>query len=137
MLADAAQVSGGKLFILGGGWTRLPTPTFPLQRPFDLAIRVIVPWTETNRKLTFELQMVDEDGKSMLDNAVRAEISVGRPVTIKDGSDQVVPLTLRLPSVKLAKAGRYAFVLSHEDEEVARTAFDLVHKPAAQRPAVG
>lgn len=137
LLADAAQVASGKLFILGGGWARLTTPTLPLRRSFDLALRVVVPWTETNRKLVFELQMVDEDGQSILNNAVRAEISVGRPVELKEGTDQVVPLTLRLPNVKLDNVGRYAFTFSYEGDEITRTAFDLVHKPTTSGTAVG
>jgi Family of unknown function (DUF6941) len=132
LLVDAAQVANGKLYILGGGWARLTTPKLPLVRPFELAVRVVVPWTETNRPLSFELQIETEDGESLLDPAVRADISVGRPVQLKEGTDQVVPLSLRLGSVTLEKAGRYAFILRHEGEEYARTAFDLVQgKPAA------
>jgi len=137
LLADAVQVANGKLFILGGGWARLTAESLPVARAYELAIRVVVPWTETNRKLAFELQMVDEDGKHLLEPAVRADISVGRPVQLKEGTDQVVPLTLRLPNVRLEKEGRYAFTLSHEGEEVARTAFDLVAKVVAAKPAVG
>ena len=81
--------------------------------------------------------MVDEDGKHLLDPVVRAEISVGRPVQLKEGTDQVVPLTLRLPNVRLESEGRYAFTLSHEGKEVARTAFDLVAKVVAHQRAVG
>ncbi|MGD9715058.1 MAG: hypothetical protein AB7V46_23820, partial [Thermomicrobiales bacterium] len=65
LLADAVQVANGKLFILGGGWARLTVDALPVTRPFELAIRVVVPWTETNRKLSYELQMVDEDGKGL------------------------------------------------------------------------
>lgn len=137
MLADAAQVANGKLFILGGGWARLTAESMPVVRAYELAIRVVVPWTETNRKLTFELQLVDEDGKALLDPVVRADISVGRPVQLKEGTDQVVPLTLRLPSVRLDREGRYAFTLTFEGEEVARTAFDLVAKAPVQSRAVG
>jgi len=137
LLADAAQVANGKLFVLGGGWARLTADALPVSRAYELAVRVVVPWTETNRKLSFDLQMVDEDGKHLLDPVVRAEISVGRPVQLKEGTDQVVPLTLRLPNVRLEKEGRYAFTLSHEGEEVARTAFDLMAKVPAARPPVG
>jgi hypothetical protein len=137
LLADAVQVANGKLFILGGGWARLTAESLPVVRSYELAVRVVVPWTETNRKLSFELQMVDEDGKTLLDPVVRADISVGRPVQLKEGTDQVVPLTLRLPSVRLEREGRFAFTLTFEGEEVARTAFDLVVKAQTQPGAVG
>lgn len=135
LLADAVQVANGKLFILGGGWARLTVEALPVNRPFELAVRVVVPWTETNRKLPFEMQLVDEDGKGLLDQVVRADISVGRPVQLKEGTDQVVPLALRLPNVRLEREGRYAFSLMFGGEEVARTAFDLVLKAPAQTRA--
>jgi len=137
LLADAVQVANGKLFILGGGWARLTVESLPVSRPFELAVRVVVPWNETNRKLPFELQMIDEDGQGLLEQVVRADISVGRPVQLKEGTDQVVPLTLRLPNVKLEREGRYAFTLNFSGEEVARTAFDLVLKTPAPARAVG
>jgi hypothetical protein len=81
--------------------------------------------------------MVDEDGKHLLEPTVRADVSVGRPVRLKEGTDQVVPLTLRLPNVRLEKEGRYAFTLNHDGQEVARTAFDLVARVPAHQRAVG
>jgi hypothetical protein len=137
MLADAAQVANGKLFILGGGWARLTTESLPVSRSYELAVRVVIPWNETNRKHSFELHMVDEDGKHLLEPTVRADVSVGRPVQLKEGTDQVVPLTLRLPNVRLEKEGRYAFTLNHDGQEVARTAFDLVARVPAHQRAVG
>ncbi|MBX3071124.1 MAG: hypothetical protein KF883_11535 [Thermomicrobiales bacterium] len=133
LLADAVQVANGKLFILGGGWARLTVDGLPVNRPFEIAVRVVVPWTETNRKLPFELQMIDEDGNGILEQVLRADISVGRPVQLKEGTDQVVPLTLRLPNVRLEKEGRYALTLSFEGTELARTAFDLVVKAPPAR----
>ncbi len=49
LLVDSAQVANGKLYILGGGWARLTASSFPVTRSFETAIRVVVPWTETNR----------------------------------------------------------------------------------------
>lgn len=126
LLVDSAQVANGKLYILGGGWARLTTPQVPVSRTFETAIRVIVPWTETNRSHPLELQIENEDGHALLDTPVRAEIRVGRPAQLKDGTDQVVPLALRIGPVTLDREGRYALILRSEGEEVARTAFDLV-----------
>ena len=44
MLADSAQVSEGKLFILGGGWSVTGPPA-----PSAIALHVEVPWDQTNR----------------------------------------------------------------------------------------
>jgi hypothetical protein len=126
LLVDSAQVANGKLFILGGGWARLTTTQIPVTRTFETAIRVVVPWTETNRPHPLELQVENEDGQTLLETPVKAEIRVGRPAQLKDGTDQVVPLALRVGPVTLEREGRYALILRYEGEVTARTAFDLV-----------
>ena len=40
MLADSAQEVGGKLYILGGGWS----VTGPVVPPSAVAIKIDVPW---------------------------------------------------------------------------------------------
>jgi hypothetical protein len=137
LLADSAQVANGKLYMLGGGWARLTVPQVPDTRPFEIAVRVIVSWTETNRPLHFHLQLENEDGETLLNPPVRAQCSVGRPVHLREGTDQVVPFTFKLNSVTIAKPGRYAFTLEHEGETVARTAFDVVVKAAPKSSPVG
>ncbi len=131
LLADAAQVAEGKLYILGGGWERLATPQLPVTRSFDLAVRVIVPWIETNRPLHFTVQLETEDGVALLDPPAKPVVNVGRPVHLREGSEQAVPFVLKVSNVQLREPGRYVFTLRYEDEELARTAFDLaVKKPA-------
>lgn len=105
LLVDSAQVSNGKLFILGGGWARLTSTQIPVTRTFETAIRVVVPWTETNRPHPMELQIENEDGQALLETPVKAEIRVGRPAQLKDGTDQVVPLALRVGPVTLIVRG--------------------------------
>lgn len=131
LLADAAQVADGKLYILGGGWERLVVPQLPVTRQVELAVRVIVPWTETNRPLHFEVQLESEDGELLLDPPGKPEITVGRPVHLREGSEQAVPFVMKIGGVTLKQAGRYAFTLRYEGEELARTAFEVVLK---QRP---
>lgn len=131
LLVDSAQVANGKLFILGGGWARLTSSQIPVTRTFETAIRVVVPWTETNRPHALELQVENEDGQALLETPVKAEIRVGRPAQLKDGTDQVVPLALRVGPVTLEREGRYALIIRCEGEETARTAFDLVSNRAS------
>lgn len=126
LIADSAQVADGKLFVLGGGWERLTVQQLPTSRNIDIATRVIVSWTETNRPLGFELQLVTEDGEALLNPAATPSVTVGRPVHLREGSDQSVPLVLKVNGVSLKQAGRYAFILTYGGEEVARTAFEVV-----------
>jgi hypothetical protein len=126
LLVDSAQVANGKLYILGGGWARLTATQAPISRSLDTAVRVVVAWTETNRPHVIELHLENEDGQALLEQPVKAEIRVGRPASLKDGTDQVVPLAQRLGPVTLEREGRYAVIARCEGEELARTAFDLV-----------
>ena len=126
LTADAAQVAEGKLYVLGGGWERLTVQQVPVTRTVELATRIIVAWTETNRPLQFALQLVTEDGEALLNPAATPSVTVGRPVHLREGSDQAVPLVLKVNGVALKQAGRYAFTLSYEGEELARTAFEVV-----------
>ncbi|HEY8447842.1 MAG TPA: hypothetical protein VIL01_12120 [Thermomicrobiales bacterium] len=128
LLADAAQVVGGKLYILGGGWERLTVPELPLTRGFEIAVRVIVPWIETNRPLQFTVQLENEDGVPLLDPPARPVVTVGRPVHLREGSEQGVPFVLKISNVELKETGRHVFTLRYEDEVLARTAFDVLVK---------
>src|SRR5207244_1129232 len=57
--ADAAQAVNGKLYIMGGGWSVMgPEPT-----PYAIALKVEVPWDETNKRHTLVLRLLDDDGR--------------------------------------------------------------------------
>ena len=63
IIADAAQVVGGKLYLLGGGYDRVTLPKQP-PAPHNMAVAVAfrVSWIETNVKHDFELEILDGDG---------------------------------------------------------------------------
>ena len=48
ILADAAQVQGEKLYMLGGGWSLIWAKEFPAQHQMAVAAGILVPWMETN-----------------------------------------------------------------------------------------
>jgi hypothetical protein len=58
LLADAAQISDGKLNMLGAGWSMITTPT----GPFAVVIHAQIPWTLTNTKMAWSLDLIDSDG---------------------------------------------------------------------------
>jgi hypothetical protein len=100
MLADAAQESGGKLFILGGGWS-VTGPTIP---PSAVALKIDVPWDQANRRHHWVLELVTEDGDPVVieGEALRAdgEFEVGRPPGIapvhrRSGRGELRPVPAR------------------------------------------
>ena len=59
LLADSAQEVGGKLYILGGGWSI----TGPEPLPMAIALKLEVPWDRTNEQHSLLLEFLDEDGE--------------------------------------------------------------------------
>jgi hypothetical protein len=62
LLADAAQVSDGKLNLLGGGWSI----TGPMPTPSAVAIKIEVPWSDTNVRHEFKLELFTADGDAVM-----------------------------------------------------------------------
>jgi hypothetical protein len=58
LLADSAQAIGGKLYILGGGWSI----TGPDPAPSAIALKVQVPWDRANHRYELLLELLDADG---------------------------------------------------------------------------
>ena len=138
MLADAAQVSDGKLYILGGGWSVTGPPT-----PSAIALLVEVPWDQTNRRLEWRLELVDCDGYPVMtpdgeggENPIvmGGEFEVGRPPGTPHGSPIGLPLALNL-SAAAARVGEPLRVALHDRQrEPRRLAADLQH-PLRAGPA--
>ena len=86
ILAEAAQVVGQKLYLLGGGWDRLTIPTTPMYYNMAVAASFKVPWNETNIKHTFEIEIADGEGNGL--GKVSGQFEVGRAPGIAAGTDQ-------------------------------------------------
>ena len=128
ILADAAQVTGGKLFLLGGGWEVLTVNSgFQMARPCALALAIRVPWNETNQQHSFEVEVTDEDGKKQLAK-LDGQFEVGRPPGISQGQEQRIQLAAGM-SLTIGQPGRYAIAASVDGKESAHTGFNVVQGP--------
>jgi hypothetical protein len=116
LLADAAQAVGGKLYVMGGGWSIIgPGPA-----PMALAIKIEVPWSETNVRhyvevelLTADAEPVTAEGKSGPEPIkVRADFEVGRPPGLKPGTPIDVPLAMNFAPFPLRAGSRFEWRLS-------------------------
>lgn len=115
LLADAAQAVNGKLFILGGGWSITgPDPT-----PSAIALKIEVPWDQTNRQHRLELRLLDEDGQPVMvptttgDRPVElsGDFEVGRPPGIKPGTPIDVALALNIGPLPLQPGRGYVWCI--------------------------
>ncbi len=114
MLADHAQVSDGKLFIAGGGWSSAgPGPI-----PCGIALLFHVPWQRTNERTAFTLSLLDEDGRPFpgLDEPgeqpiqAGGQIEAGRPAGVAPGTEINVPVAFNTV-LQLPPGRRFTWVL--------------------------
>lgn len=90
ILGDYAQAVGGKLNLIGGGWNIHHATQFPSTLQFGVGIGILVPWSLTNRKHSFELVIKASEGPDLLKGG--GEFQVGREVGIPPGMIQRVTL---------------------------------------------
>jgi hypothetical protein len=121
MLADSAQEVGGKLYILGGGWSI----TGPDPVPMAIALKLEVPWDRTNVQHSLLLELLDEDGEPVLvpgadDEEVPLQVTgdfeAGRPPGIKPGTPIDSALAVNFGPLPLQPGRRYQWRLSIDGE---------------------
>jgi hypothetical protein len=126
ILADSAQVVGGKLYLLGGGWDHLMVnKSFPADQRFALALSIRVPWIETNQKHNFELEVISEDAateapKSMM--KAGGQFEIGRPPGILPGQEQRFQLALD-GAIKIENEGAKTVIARIDGQEMRRISF--------------
>jgi hypothetical protein len=116
LLADAAQAVGGKLYVLGGGWSMTgPEPT-----PSAIAIKLEVPWDLANRPHELGLALLDDDGRPVVvgDKPVQIQgrFEVGRPAGLPAGTPLDAVLALTMGPIPLEGGQRYTWKLSIDGE---------------------
>src|SRR5438105_15093414 len=97
LLADTATVADNKLYIHGAGWDSILAATFPVEQPLmSVALRVRVPWAETNQPHEIELDVLDQDGVSIMppNRVIKGQLNAGRSEGLPQGEDQVIPFVI-------------------------------------------
>lgn len=139
LLADAAQVAEGKLFILGGGWS----VTGPQASAMAIAMHVEVPWDRANMRHSWTLELLNADGQPVSardplgrDEPIRVqgEFEVGRPVGLTPGTPIGVATAINLAPVQLPPGGRYEWRLTIGDEAQDDWRLSFGTRPAVSEP---
>lgn len=139
VLADAVAAVGGKHYIHGGGWDTLSAGGFPTVHPtMGAALRLRVPWHDTNRPVEIELDVLDADGRSIIPmppGPPRGTLNIGRPAELPMGDDQVFQLAFPIANLRFEEPGRYVVSFRLFGEEVARAPFRVILNPQAAAAA--
>ena len=128
LLADSAQAVGGKLYILGGGWS----VTGPGPTPSALAIKIEVPWDRANQRSELLIALLDADGHPVkiptqtgdMPLELKSQFEVGRPPGIVPGTPLDVTIAVNIGPLPLQAGQRYTWRCTingetHEDWQVA------------------
>lgn len=128
ILADAAATESGKHYIHGGGWDTIFAASFPVTHPIlAVAMRLRVPWTDTNQEHEIALDLLDSDGNSVLPgDPPSGRMITGRPPQLPQGSDQTVPLAFSLVNLTFDRAGDYALVVRIDGRDAYRAPFRVL-----------
>jgi hypothetical protein len=130
LLADAVQASRGKLFVLGGGWDVLTVRSLPARHPsMGIGLRVRVPWGWPGDDVRLEVELQDEDGKSVLPGSLSAPVPVRRPEHLPEGQDVTLVRALTFTNVVFQREGAYSFVISIDGEVTERLRFLVNVRP--------
>jgi uncharacterized protein DUF6941 len=131
LLADAAQVSEGKTFILGGGVTILWRQQFPAPLGVVLVAQFTYHRSEAESDHTLRIQVIDADGNPVLPE-IQGEMHVGEPTP---GMPRNVPLGVPVligfpPLPVLQREGAYSVEIILDGRHVKSLSFAVAQPPA-------
>jgi hypothetical protein len=131
LLCDHAQEVGGKLYVLGGGWSIYRGSPVTMA----LAVKISVPWDGANVPHDFSARLVTEDGMdpalpgpegSSVDTRIefQGRFEAGRPPGLAPGSDLDAPWVVNIAGLPLPP-GRYEWQMQIDGEIADRVAFTV------------
>lgn len=134
MLADAAYVGDGKLFIHGAGWDRIYAASFPASHAsMAVAVIISVGYDEALTDHQLEVKLLDTEG-NLLGAVAGGAFNVGHPAGAVRGAPSQVPLQFTFTGITFPAPGAYEWVVEINGERLARLPLVLATMPAVQRP---
>lgn len=126
ILCDAVQAAGGKLHLVGGGWDNLFVSKFPARHhTLGIGLRVRIPWTSSESDIELEVDLIDEDGQSVLPaGPVQHRIRAKRNPALGEGTDLGVVRAFTFNNLEFPRPGPYSFAITM-GESVHRLGFTV------------
>ena len=90
VIADYAEIVGGKLYLMGGGWDTTYAAEVPAAVKVAIAVGARIAWNETDHPMPVHITVEDDDGKVLV--SMDGAVTVGRPSGIVPGSAQLAQM---------------------------------------------
>jgi hypothetical protein len=131
MLADAATVSDGKLYVMGGGWNMLFAPAFPATHPsLALVLTFRFEWDDAQRTIPISVDLIHEDGKSVGVGGT-GSLRVAPGPHLPKGAPFYDSLAQTFYNLRFESEGVYSFRVMSGDNELADVPIVLAKIPGA------
>ena len=134
LVADHAEITGNRLFLMGGGRDVFAVEKLPSTARIACAIGVRIAWEETNQPHKVRLVAEDDDGKELV--RIEAAFNAGRPPELAPGSGQLAQMA-SLMNIAVEREGGYRLHVSAGEDErrVEQTVpFRIAVRKAAPQP---
>jgi hypothetical protein len=134
LLADAARVESGKLYIHGGGWDTIYSGVFPFNYPtLALAVCLLVEWGEAPAQIPVSVDLIDEDETVLQEGPPASLPVIHAPISIH-GSQISVTWTVTLQGMRFDRPGNYRFRIKVNDKVRRELRFQVVRTPGPSAP---
>jgi hypothetical protein len=118
MLADAAHVADGKLYVHGGGITRFTIPELPAGTRISVVTRLIIEPGDAGIR-SVQLQWLAPSGDVILQ--ADGEVSASRPPTgVLEGEEPAAVIVLEIPILAIQEYGVHELVFRLDGEAIGR-----------------
>jgi hypothetical protein len=129
MLADAASVEGGKLFVHGGAWDTVYVAAVPAVHPAMALVLVFrIGYDEALNDIPITIELIDEDDQPF-GPRVQGIINAGHPPRSRRGTPTFHPLAMTFSMLPFEHEGGYRFRVSSADDEIASVPFQVRTTP--------
>ncbi len=132
MLADAASVVDGKLYVHGGAWDHILTQSFPSTHPsLAVVVTLEVPYDQAMQEHRLLVELVTEDGEA---TPYRAEglFRLGHPPMLARGAPVFQTSSLTFPMLRFERPGRYAWMVSCDGDVLGSIPLTIELRPSLQ-----
>ena len=138
LLADAARVEQGTLYVHRGGWDTIFTPVVPFHHP-SMALVVILrtEYSEALADMPVIIDLRDADETVVPGTpSVKLNVRTGHSPLAVRGDPAFSPIAVTINSLQLPSYGQFHFSVRSAAEELATIPLRVAHPQGAVQPAV-